>query len=337
MFGRNPRLPIDLVFGLQQDMKEPTGKYIQDLRDRLTRAYQLASEAAKRAQAKQQEGYNAKVRGASVTKGDRVLVKIVSFDGKHKLSDKWEQEPYIVLDQPNSDIPVFTVQRESGEGRKRTLHRNLLLPVGYISETTERHKIQHKEKPIPKPRSRISRPRPAPKPRPPITQEQNADQQESSDEEQLELIEIEPVSDDNSDRTITEVTSSRSGDDTETQMDDSEGDAHSHEGTESSAERSTTLEEVDDEQQEEQPDESFSPSSPEPLRRSTRERKPPAWMSSGQYDLCKSVGSAVTSREWFQKVQCLTSLAETNLFHNLQAETAKSILDIMKATSIDQK
>ena len=65
--------------------------------------------------------------------GDRVLVKIVAFEGKHKLSNKWEDEPYVVLRQPNPDIPVYVVRKESGEGRKRTLHRNLLLPIGFLN------------------------------------------------------------------------------------------------------------------------------------------------------------------------------------------------------------
>ena len=61
-----------------------------------------------------------KTRGATVQTGDRVLVKALAFDGKHKLADRWEEDPYVVLSQPNQDIPVFVVQRESGGGRKRT-------------------------------------------------------------------------------------------------------------------------------------------------------------------------------------------------------------------------
>ncbi|KAL5012677.1 hypothetical protein ScPMuIL_011228 [Solemya velum] len=60
-----------------------------------------------KAQKKQKRHYDLKVRGAFLRQGDRVLVKILAFDGKHKLSDKWEEEAYVVLSQPNSGIPVY--------------------------------------------------------------------------------------------------------------------------------------------------------------------------------------------------------------------------------------
>lgn len=42
-------------------------------------------------------------------------MKIIAFDGKHKLSDKWEEDVYIVLDRPNTDVSVFPVQKVNGE------------------------------------------------------------------------------------------------------------------------------------------------------------------------------------------------------------------------------
>jgi hypothetical protein len=59
-------------------------------------------------------------------------VKIVSFEGKHKIADKWEEDVYTVLKQPNPTISMYVVRKDSGEGRKRTLHRNLLLPIGHL-------------------------------------------------------------------------------------------------------------------------------------------------------------------------------------------------------------
>ena len=64
--------------------------------------------------------------------GDRVLVRILAHDGKHKLADKWENHAYIVAEHPNVDIPVYVVKRENGFGETRKLHRNHLLPVNYL-------------------------------------------------------------------------------------------------------------------------------------------------------------------------------------------------------------
>ncbi len=73
-----------------------------------------------------------KARAAILDEGDRVLVKLLVFEGRHKISDKWESDPYLVLRKPNPDIPVYDVQREDGVGRVRTLHRNHLLPIGEL-------------------------------------------------------------------------------------------------------------------------------------------------------------------------------------------------------------
>jgi transposase InsO family protein len=134
MFGRHPRLPIDLAMGIeppgQQD--ENLNSYTEKLRERLEMAYRLASEEGRKASARQKTHYDKRVRGATVQVGDRVLVRNVSIRGKHKLANKWEDEVHIVLEQPNQDIPVFVVKKESGTGRRRMLHRNMLLPINFL-------------------------------------------------------------------------------------------------------------------------------------------------------------------------------------------------------------
>ena len=65
-------------------------------------------------------------------KRETVLVKILSFEGRHKLSNKWEDGVYKVLEHPNTDIPVYIVQKEDSSGPKRKLHRNHLLPVNFL-------------------------------------------------------------------------------------------------------------------------------------------------------------------------------------------------------------
>ena len=60
---------------------------------------------------------------------DLVLVKVVAHKARHKIQDKWESEEYIVIEQPIPGTPVYRVRPVTGT-KVRTLHRNLLLPLG---------------------------------------------------------------------------------------------------------------------------------------------------------------------------------------------------------------
>ncbi|VDH94236.1 Hypothetical predicted protein [Mytilus galloprovincialis] len=304
---------------------------------KLSHAYQLAAEASKIAQANQKEGYDLRVRGAAVQKGDRVLVKIVAFDGKHKLADTWEDTPYVVIDQPNLDIPVFTVVKENGEGRTRNLHRNLLLPVGYIREETP----TVIPKPVPRPRTRLQR----------TIAEHRTTSSESSDEssdESVDYFDVDYVLERTVDSEPT-FTDEPAVDVTEPAQDafiplgdaQPEGNQGPEMETASGSASDIVGEVIPQEdtlvEQEEQPQELEM--SPVPVRRSGRDRKPPAWISSGLYDISAigttSVGHTITEEhskptaEWQEKAEYITSLARTPLFSGLQREAALAILDIV--------
>ena len=147
MFGREPKLPVDIAFGLENGKQTSKTRYIEDMKERLQKSYQLALKSAQRAKDRQKQHYDFKTRGAKIEEGDRVLVKIVAFEGKHKIADNWEEDPYIVKRIPNPDIPVYTVRKENGQGKDRTLHRNLLLPIGHLESfrptPTPRKSQQH--------------------------------------------------------------------------------------------------------------------------------------------------------------------------------------------------
>ena len=127
MFGREPRLPIDLVFGLDRNLESKNQtSYVTDLKQRLQEAYKAATKVSGDAQHRQKCLYDLKIRGANLQPGDRVLVRILAFEGKHKLSNRWHEDAYIVEAQPNSDVPVYIVHKESDRKSKQTLHRNHL-------------------------------------------------------------------------------------------------------------------------------------------------------------------------------------------------------------------
>ena len=118
MFGREPNLPVDLVFGLGSAEKTRSlSTYVQNLKERLKSAYDIANTATKFSQSRHKALYDSKTKGVTLGTGDRVLVKVVAFDGKHKIADRWEDHPYIVISQPNPNIPVYKVSREDGERR----------------------------------------------------------------------------------------------------------------------------------------------------------------------------------------------------------------------------
>ena len=98
-------------------------------------AYQVAAKEAAKNATQNKERYDRKICETKVEVGDRVLVRKVGIQGKCKLADKWEMEPYLIINIPNSDIPVYRVKRVSGEGPLRTLHRNMLLPFNTIPNT----------------------------------------------------------------------------------------------------------------------------------------------------------------------------------------------------------
>ncbi|XP_041934366.1 uncharacterized protein LOC121697116 isoform X1 [Alosa sapidissima] len=52
---------------------------------------------------------------------------------KHKLADRWESSVYRVIKQVD-DVPVYVVQPEGTDGPTRTLHRDLLLPCGVLTD-----------------------------------------------------------------------------------------------------------------------------------------------------------------------------------------------------------
>ena len=132
MFGRHPRLPIDVEFGLNKPNcsdNSSKSRYIQKLRRRLNYAFQKASKYSDQQANKYKHSYDKSVKGPQLHEHDLVLVKIVAHKGRHKLQDRFEPEEYVVIEQPIAGTPVHKVKPVNGDNI-RTLHRNLLLPLG---------------------------------------------------------------------------------------------------------------------------------------------------------------------------------------------------------------
>ena len=130
MFGRKPKLPIDSLFEqVTENTTRTTKQYINDLKQRMETTRKIVQKHLETSKARQKNYYDLKAKAAKLETGDRVLVKILAFEGKHKIQDRFEDDVYIVTDQPNDQIPVYKVRSETTPSTK-TLHRNHLFPIG---------------------------------------------------------------------------------------------------------------------------------------------------------------------------------------------------------------
>ncbi|XP_037390653.1 uncharacterized protein LOC119262492 [Pygocentrus nattereri] len=133
MFGRQPRLPVDLAFGLplQSDQRKSHSQYVQELKSHLEDSFKIASLNSEKNAKANKTRFDAHITASKLEAGDRVLVRAVRLRGKHKLADRWETDIHVVVKKAG-DLPVYTVRPENHDGPLRTLHRDLLRPCSFL-------------------------------------------------------------------------------------------------------------------------------------------------------------------------------------------------------------
>ena len=133
MFGRHPRLPVDVVFGIHrigEGVTFSTSKYVDWLQRCLAHAYEKAKTFADKESDRQKALFDRKSKDLRLEPGDLCLVRKTAWKSRHKIQNRWEDDDYVIISKPNCDIPVFVV-RNTKTDQEKTLHRNLLLPLGY--------------------------------------------------------------------------------------------------------------------------------------------------------------------------------------------------------------
>lgn len=128
MFGRHAKLPLDMMLGSGDSFSGTVGSWVHHHHNRLLTAYKQAQAQAQKSQMVQKRGFDRRVKGAPLLPGQRVLVLNKRSRVRGKLENKWEADPYVIVSQPNPDLPVFVVKPETSLGEERVLHRNMLSP-----------------------------------------------------------------------------------------------------------------------------------------------------------------------------------------------------------------
>ena len=129
MFGRRPRLPVDLLFPTmnKREWTRTIDEYVKTLYEQLRECLQLAQESASKEANRQKWLYNRKVGAVELCPGDRVLVHLDAFRGQcRKLKNRWGDNIHTVIDRKADGIPVYEVKNER-TGKRKILHQARLL------------------------------------------------------------------------------------------------------------------------------------------------------------------------------------------------------------------
>ena len=129
MFGRRPRLPIDLLFPNRRahELSRTIDEYVRTLYDRLRNSLWLAQESTLKEAHRQKRLYDRKVSAVELRPGDRVLVRLDAFRGQHrKLKNQWGSDLHTVVRRVADGIPAYLV-KNMRTGKIKVLHRMRLL------------------------------------------------------------------------------------------------------------------------------------------------------------------------------------------------------------------
>jgi hypothetical protein len=135
LFGRSPRLPVDLVFGLGETDDQLSHRgYVAKWKEGLQEAFEIARKNVEKANEGAKRNYDKGKQCSVLQPGDRVLVRNLNEKGgPGKLRSYWEDTIYVVEKRMSDESPVYKIKPEVGKGRTRVLHRNLLLPCDFVA------------------------------------------------------------------------------------------------------------------------------------------------------------------------------------------------------------
>ena len=127
MFGRQPKLPIDIILSLPSEGKdESLDSWIQTHEKKLHRSYDLANRCLAKQSKARNDLYNQTASNQPIAIGGTVLLSNHSL-GCNKIQDKWDSTPYKVVDRLQDN--VYVIKQVDDSGSFKTVHRRELLDL----------------------------------------------------------------------------------------------------------------------------------------------------------------------------------------------------------------
>jgi len=127
MFGRQPHMPLDIIYGVPPDHTQEHCQYVVNLRKTMESAYCLARRNVQTAAYRQKENYDLKVHGDKFKPGELVWLcnPVVPKGNSKKLHSPWVG-PYKVV-KCLSDT-VYRIQDTRANRRRQVVHFDRLKP-----------------------------------------------------------------------------------------------------------------------------------------------------------------------------------------------------------------
>ena len=116
LYGRHPRLPIDLIFDLDQSVHSKNHtEYTKKGKAAMEEAYAIAQKRSSASAERNKHLYDKKVRCVDLQPNDRVLVRNLSErGGPGKLRAFWNKEIYVIIHRMDPLSRVYEVKQETG-------------------------------------------------------------------------------------------------------------------------------------------------------------------------------------------------------------------------------
>ncbi len=159
MFGRQSKLPIDFMFGLEEEVavdRKSHRQFVADWKESMQQAFDIANKNIGKAGEYNKKYYDKKIHGEDLGVGDQVLMRNMREQGgTGKLRSHWERGVFEVLEK-KEELPVYVIQNVRNKKDTRTVHRNLLMECNELpskvfeGEVVVKEKSKEKEGGVPK-------------------------------------------------------------------------------------------------------------------------------------------------------------------------------------------
>ncbi len=138
LFGRAPRLPVDLLLGQEADepQKQSANEWLSKHQTRLRYAWENAGEHIREAAEKRKRRNDLHVYAPDIKVEELVYLRKRVL-GRNKIQDAWEPTMFTVTEVPTEDGGPYTVIPYNGQGAPKKVSRVELQPCPVKSDASQ--------------------------------------------------------------------------------------------------------------------------------------------------------------------------------------------------------